>query len=309
MCHSEYETYSARHRGLLSQYLDPPRGASDRADIEHRLSHVEDWLARNPPQYKNEKGVWLPRGKGLITADEARARATPEGLKQLEEFEMPKAPRIRDDFGVIPVREWPDMIQQKKQEEATNRGFVKWLWDQRSSGACTSYGMSHNVSATQNKQGNDDLEELNPQGLYRKVNGGRDGGSSLSDNIAAASKYGIPSRRTYDAAYWRTPLTDDAKQDALRNRLDEFWRVSDKEELGTASLMGMVVLAGYPGHAWMFVDLIDTKRGVWGNSWGRDWGDDGFSTIELSRIAWYYGLWATRTVLRPTPLAHYANAV
>jgi len=250
--------------------------------------------------FKAQNGIWQLRRKGLITADEARARATVDGLKQLHELEIPKVPRIKDDFKIVPVREWPEAIAEKKQKEATNRALVKWLWDQRSSGACTSYGTSHCVSATQNAQGNDALEELNPQGLYRLVNGGRDGGSSLSDNIAAASRYGIPSLRTYDAAYWNTPLSDEAKQDALRNRIDEFWRVSDKEDLGTASLEGLLLLSGYSGHAWMLVDLIDTERFLWGNSWGRDWGDDGFGTLKYSSIAWGYGLWAFRTVLRPS---------
>ena len=142
-------------------------------------------------------------------------------------------------------------------------------------------------------------EKLNAFALYRYVNGGRDGGSSLSDNLAAAFRYGIPTERVWPRSKgWRTAPSDEAKQDALRHRPDEVYRVANKVEFGTALLLGFVVYAGYSGHAWFAVDLIDTKRFVWKNSWGADWADNGFGTLSFTQLQWGYGCWAIRTARR-----------
>jgi hypothetical protein len=145
------------------------------------------------------------------------------------------------------------------------------------------------------------VERLNGFRLYKLVNGGRDGGSSLSDNMAASAKYGTPSERVSPRSIgWRPALTDEEKQDALRHRRDEYWRISSKEEWGTALLRGFFVYGGYAGHAWYALDLIDTERFLWHNSWGKGWADKGFGTLKFSSIMWGYGAYAIRTALRPS---------
>lgn len=293
-----------QYRQLLGQYRDPPRGAADKKVLDHDLARAEHNLVANPPMYRNDNGVWVPRAKGLITPDEARANAEPDALRDLETLEMPRAPRVRDDFKLIPEREWGDVLQQKRQDEAMNRPFVKFILDQNGHGSCASAGYAGCVMFLQGQQGSV-AEKLNELGLYGLVNGGRDGGSSLSDNISAGAKYGVPSERVWPRSHgWRKKLSDEARQDALRNRLDEYWRVGSKIELGTAILLGMPVYAGYSGHAWFAVDLLDSDRFVWANSWGASWSDGGFGTLRFRSVAWHYGLWCARSCVRPTPLAN-----
>jgi len=291
------------YRKRLAQYLDPPKDRSRREDLEYDLRCAERDVVEHPLPHQDENGIYLRR-TGLITADEARAAATPEGLQQLDLLGMPKVPRVRDDFRLIPESEWMDLIQQRRQDEAFLRPLVEgFTLDQMSVGSCASEGYGGGTIAREAVQGNELVEKLNAYGLYRYVNGGRDGGSSLSDNMAAGAKYGVPSERVWPRSNgWRTPLTDEAKQDALRHRIDEFWRVGNKAEFGTALLLGMAVYAGYSGHAWYAVDPLDTLRFVWHNSWGKDWADGGFSTLRYDSVAWYYGCWAFRTSRRPLEL-------
>ncbi len=291
-----------RYRVLLSQYQDPPKGNSARKDLEAELSQVEHLLIENPPGYRNERGQVVPRAKGLVTAEEARAGATSEGLEDLHRLDPVKPRRIRDDFRTIPVNEWRDRIAERKRLDAMSRPLVEKLTaDQDGFGSCASEGISGCVIACEAKQGNEAVEKLNGFRLYRYVNGGRDGGSSLSDNVSASAKYGTPTEKVSPRSRgWRTRLSDDEKQDALRHRVKEYWRVTDKEEFGTALLLGMFVYAGYSGHAWYAVDPVDDVRFTWHNSWSKSWADKGFSTLRYSKVMWGYGAYAVRTALRPS---------
>ena len=280
------------YKDLLSQYLAAPAGSMARKALSPMLAGEEKLLLHYPPLAL----------EGVITPEEARAQAaTPEDLKTLEQLDMPRGPRIRDEFTLIPTREWSDALQQKKQDDAMNRGLVKHTLNQGSNGSCASEGISGCVMGTEAKGGEMEVGPLNAFALYRLVNGGRDGGSSLSDNIAAARKYGIPTEQVWPRSHgWRKKPTEEVRQDALRHRPDEMFRVSDKQEFGTALLLGFPVYAGYSGHAWFAVDLLDEERFVWKNSWGDDWADNGFSTLQFSRVYWGYGCWAIRTVRRAT---------
>lgn len=295
------------HRAALFRYMHGGV-SSGKAHLEVELASLERSLMVLPRGYRN----------GLITADEARAAATPKGLVDLDALTMPVCPRIGDDFKVIPEREWSDAIVRKRREEAENRGLVKFSLDQGPNGSCAPAGIAGCTMFCEEKQAGPvkrmyldgvvreglpaltpAVELLNELGLYGYVNGGRDGGSSLSDCIAAARRYGIPSERVWPRSNgWRTPLSDEAKQDALRHRPDEVYRVANKLEFGTALLLGFVVYCGYPGHAFFAVDLIDILRFRWKNSWGSEWADDGFSTLRFSEVQESYGMWAVRTARR-----------
>jgi len=288
----------AHYLRCLHRYNDPPRGVDDRRLGEIELARAEHDLLEHPPPHKNESGVWVPRAKGLITADEARAGATPEGLAELESLEVPRGPRVRDDFKLIPKNELDDAFQQKKKDEALNRPFVKHGLDQDGVGSCASEGYSGCVMFCEEVAGQD-VEPLSPWALYRLVNGGRDQGSSLSANVSAGAKFGIPTQKVWPRSKgWRERLSDEAKQDALKHRITEYWRVGSDHEMQTALILGFPVYFGYPGHAIFAVEYIDSRRFLYKNSWGDGWGDHGFASLRYSSIETGYGRWATRSTRR-----------
>ncbi len=293
---------SKRYQVLIAQYADPPKGNLAAKDLDAELSAVEHLLIENPPSYQVEKGVYRPRAKGLITAEEARVGATAEGLRELDGLDPVKPRRIRDDFRVIPIGEWRDRIAERKRLEAMSRPMVeRFTLDQNGYGSCASEGVSGCVIGCEVKQGVERVERLNAYRLYKRVNGGRDGGSSLSDNMAASAKYGTPTEKVSPRNRgWRPSLSEEEKQDALRHRVREYWRVGSREEFGTALLLGMFVYAGYSGHAWYAIDPLDEKRFTWHNSWGKDWADRGFSTLKYTSVRWGYGAYAVRTSLMPS---------
>jgi hypothetical protein len=297
----EMAKVAAQHKGALARYLDTDwdKNGVIVGRPETELASIERAMMEPPP------GV----PPGLVTADEVRARATPEGLAQLDTLLRPVVPRMREAYPGIPDKDWADAIREKKAQEADNRGLVKFTLDQNGYGSCASEGIAGTVMFCEQKQAGE-TEKLNALALYRYVNGGRDGGSSLSDNIAAATRYGIPTEAVWARSNgWRTPLSNDAKRDAFRHRPDEVYRVSDRIEFGTALLGGFVVYAGYSGHAWFAVDLIDRTRFYWQNSWGADWGDNGVGTLRFSELQWGYGCWAIRTARRATGVVSYDGAV
>ena len=238
----------------------------------------------------------LPAGDA-ISADEARAGATPKGLIRLNSLEIPKGPRIRDAFSLIPMDEWAERAAHLRAEEESNRLFIS-LTLRQLVGSCACEGISGATMFTEEKQGQA-AEKLNAYALYRRVNGGRDAGSNPGDALAAAIKYGIPSERVWPRKNsWRVEPSKKAHADALLHRPVEHFRVSNIEEFGTALFMGFGVYAGYKGHAWFGVDVLDDKRLLYKDSQGPTYGDDGFIVLKWSSIYWPYGAWAIRTAVR-----------
>lgn len=285
-----------RRSHIAKEYRRLFRVYSESADTPYKeeyhyaLSSVENAYFRS----------FRSRAPGIITPEEVRANATIAGLKQLDEFGIPCAPRVRDEFRIIPKRDWKDAIDERRKLQAENKYHVKYILRQ-SYNSCASESLTGALMSTEVRQGNEKVELLNPLPLYRLVNGGRDAGSSLSDNISAAAKYGIPSEKAWPYSKgWRKKPSDAAMQDALRHRPLEYFRVSDNEEFGTALLLNFFVYFGYSGHAIYACDLVDTRRFYYVNSWGKDFGNNGIGTLSFSSIYWPYGAWAIRTTIRPS---------
>jgi hypothetical protein len=125
------------------------------------------------------------------------------------------------------------------------------------------------------------------------VSGGYDGGSSLSDNVAFAQKFGICRMKLWPRSKgWRQTPSDEAYADAEHYQDKEilYFPVSDTELLGTLLILGYPVYTGYSGHAWYAVWLLSTSQLIWMNSWGTGWGDNGMGTLAFSSLR--YGCYA-----------------
>ena len=103
-----------------------------------------------------------------------------------------------------------------------------------------------------------------------------------------ASSYATPSDAAYEAAY--------------NYRLDEYFRVTNWNEFGTALLRGWVIQWGYRGHSITGCDLLNQEQFVYLNSWG-NWGEKtkysvlpyGFGVANKSIIMCPYNVYAHRT--------------
>ncbi len=140
------------------------------------------------------------------------------------------------------------------------------------------------------------LVEFNPWFVYNTTSGGRDGGSSIDENLEFMRKYGVAPASIWPRSKgWRAKPSAEAYAEALKYRVVEFYDITNAEELGSALLQGFCVTFGRSGHAIYSIELVSTSTHRYMNSWG-DWGDKGTEVENLSRINWGYGAFAIRVV-------------
>jgi hypothetical protein len=256
------------------------------ADVE--LQKTEEWLLDHPPLYEvlgangNGSGRFRKRKRGLV-----------------EDVLLPRC-RVqtfpRDEFQVIPINEWSDWLTGR--DAIDLRPFVKFILDQNGVGSCASEAMAQCIMICR-ALGRQDPELLNPLFAYYTVSGGRDGGSSLPDNVNFALEHGVPSQLVFPRSEgWRSKPSDAAYEDALKYMLLEVFRIRTWEEFGTCLLLGMPCFFGYSGHAICGTTLLSTTRLQYVNSWDKTWGDNGFGTISKNSIYWGYGVFGFRVVVR-----------
>jgi len=145
--------------------------------------------------------------------------------------------------------------------------------------------------------------EGNPYGIYGRVNGGSDRGSTLSANLTFIRDKGMFPESVWPRSKgWRANPSQEAYDAASQYRVDEYFEVSTWSELATALLRGWVIYWGYSGHSIVGVDLLNDSQFIYLNSWG-NWGkgtdystmDYGFGVANRSSIMWGYGVYACRT--------------
>lgn len=207
-------------------------------------------------------------------------------------------PALRDHIdGILPIDEWEEHIAKVRM-----RHLVWHILYQASVGSCASEGTTQTLYVARETAGLERVT-LNPYSLYHYTSYGRDGGSSIDDNLRLArgdhprwpGKGGIAPQEIWPRSKgWRTEPSEEARAEAWKYRIDEFYDVGSWEEFGTALLKGFAVSFGYPGHAIAAVELVDKNTVRYANSWG-DWGDQGFGTIHRRSIQWSYGVFAVRT--------------
>lgn len=213
-------------------------------------------------------------------------------------------PALRDHVdAIIPVDEWEEHIPKVRM-----RHLVWHILYQGSPGSCGSEATGQTVYVARELAGLERVK-LNPYSLYHYTSYGRDGGSSLDDNMLLAcgrhprwpGKGGIAPQSIWPRSKgWRKEPSEEARAEAWKYRNHEFYDVGNWTELGTALLRGFAISFGYPGHGICGVELVDKSTVRYANSWAESWGDEGFGTIHRRSIEWSYGVFAVRTAIVPT---------
>ena len=259
-----------RWRECLARYLERPGSATP--SLEQELTYLEGQLLANPPP-----GC----GTGLIQ----ECRQPPPRSVSLEEA----------GIKVVPLSEWPERIAELSSAKAWPNSHVWTVFNQGSVGSCASEALCGAMQVLRAIEGQQKIV-FNPYGVYGRVNGGRDAGSSLQDNLSFIQQYGcFPEDVWPRSKGWRAEPTKEAYEAAKAYRLKEAATVRNREEFGSAVMDGHPVYCGYPGHAIFGVEIIDQNRFWYMNSWGPNWGINGRGTLSFSQVAWYYGAYAILT--------------
>ena len=270
----------ARRRDLLNRVCDKPFNVRHAdLDLDCELKSIEDWLLSHPP---------LCDANGINAS--VRARPFGRGLVETRRFDdilIPQYPR--DSFPVIPVNQWDDFLTGTDAVDLAP--FVPFMLSQGSVGSCACEALAQAIQICRAVD-RQEAELLNPWFAYHTVSGGRDVGSSLQDNVAFMTRYGLASAAVWPRSHgWRTKPNAAAYEDAKKYRILEIFRISTWEEFGSALLYGMPVYFGYSGHAICAVTVISASRIKYANSWSDSWGDGGFGTLSRDSIYWGYGVY------------------
>lgn len=211
----------------------------------------------------------------------------------------------RSRFGEIcdPFAEKIEVISQDRWSELLKkislRPKVPVILDQESDGSCACESSTGSALVVRVVYGLP-FVMLNPLFVYNTTSGGHDSGSNIDDNLAFIRKYGIAPESVWPRSKgFRATPSAEAKREALKYRIHEFYDIATWEEFGSALLFGFPVVFGYSGHSVLAVALKDENTLVYANSWGANWGDSGFGTLRARSIHWEYGAWAVRSVIVP----------
>lgn len=135
-----------------------------------------------------------------------------------------------------------------------------WTKNQNGWGKCASSAATYAVEKARHTGGQPRVE-LSDDYLYSLVNGGRDRGSTLSENLQAITTRGIATRRTVaEGKIYRSRYdTRKADKEALRFRAHEGFATPSEQEVVAALVSGSpVVIAIHVGRNWKRFD----SRGV-----------------------------------------------
>lgn len=135
-----------------------------------------------------------------------------------------------------------------------------WTKDQNGWGKCASSAGTYAVEKARHRSGQERIE-LSDDYLYSLVNGGRDRGSSLGENLKQIMRGGIATRRTVPEGdiYRRRYDTSVADKEALRFRGHEGYAINTELEAVVACVTGEAfVFAIHVGRNWKRFD----SRGV-----------------------------------------------
>jgi len=170
-------------------------------------------------------------------------------------------PIVRDVMDVIPDTDWLDIIRGTNKPECST---LSWLtFDQNGYGSCASEAGNMGTTVVREASGRERVE-FNPLFTYYTVSGGRDGGSSLDENVAFLKEHGSCPESVWPRSKgFRAKPSDEAYAAAENYRADEIYDIDTSSsavfyrEFGSALLYGYCVDFGYPGHSILATELVE----------------------------------------------------
>jgi len=199
---------------------------------------------------------------------------------------------LSDRIETIDRSEWAGLIG-----AVELRPYVKKIFNQGRNGSCASEGTHQGCAIIRAWQGLK-FVEFNPLAAYGRLNGGRDNGSSIDENLQWVRDYGmLPESYWPRSKGWKASLPDGWKDVAKQYRVAEFFDIGTITEVGTALLKGFPVVFGWQGHCCVMTTLLDDRTALYANSWATTWGDKGFGKIRLNDVNFGYGAFAVRSMV------------
>jgi hypothetical protein len=194
-----------------------------------------------------------------------------------------------DRIKIIPEAYWDALAAQ-----ITLRPFVKTVLYQGRVGSCAAESSVQSLMIARAIAGLPHVV-LNPYFVYHTTSRGRDGGSSIDDNLAFLMRYGCAPESVWPRSKgWQTEPSAEAVAAALEFRIDEFFDVASVPEMVSSNLDAFPVVFGAQGHAICAV----AHKGSYPlivNSYDVSWQDGGFGKwVNYSGINWSYGAFAVR---------------
>lgn len=138
-----------------------------------------------------------------------------------------------------------------------------WLTNQNGYGSCAAYAGS-SALAKARVMGGQQRQDLSGDYLYSLVNGGRDRGSMLDDNMRALMTKGVALKSTVPLGgiYRNKYNTNQADAEARRFRGHELYALPDEQSLATALVLNIpCVIAIHVGRNWRREDSRDVLIG------------------------------------------------
>jgi hypothetical protein len=199
-------------------------------------------------------------------------------------------PLAEEHIKIIPRSEWPTYTG-----KVSLRKFVNEILDQDGAGSCATEATAQAIMIARAMAGQPHVL-LNPWFIYHTTSGGRDGGSSIDENLAFVRQYGCAPESVWPRSKgWRAEPSKEAWEAALEFKIEEFYDIGSVDEMVSAELGAFPVVWGANGHALCKVEHLNDREGLDANSWGKEDGDQGFRVwATYNAVNWGYGAYAVR---------------
>ena len=282
---------SQRHDALLAEYVEPPFGertmkasrpplvvsapgvgprVSD-VTLEKEFTAVGDLLSMTPPLIETEPGLWIPTAKGLL-----------HGERQTDD---PLSVRPMADDEILQPDQWAKWLADQE-EPPSVKPFCPFVFNQAQNLSCASESVNAALCQVEVFSGQEPTF-FNPLGTYHYVNGGRDSGSTLEDNIASLQTRGaFPEAVWPRSKGWRATPSAEALAEAKKHRLLELVSVKSKAEMGSRLIQRKGVYFWYDSHAVYATTLLSLSMFEYLNSWDKSWGNAGYGTMAFSSVSY-----------------------